>query len=370
MKDINRFKSILIASLAIVILPKAAFGFGISAKGKLMTYGQGVHESITLRALEDIQFFEGVDKKKLKFEVKNVLEGVRFNDDPEGFFMDKDVIGFVGKFLDDNGYKAKKDPTKSSHFGHYQFLHAMGSRSLTREDIKGKMDRYIYHCWRMITDENSFENFKRDYEIVTQHLKREKEYQNSNIGFPPEYISFRYTRDQLIIRESVELFPKNVLFFHAKNQTEFKNRALGSLLHVIQDSYALGHVVRVGWEEGDNSGKIRYFQNYSEQDSGKHKDFDTLPGGDLSGNNFLKIPGSQAALDRSVQVLQMIKNRCPWTRNYDEVNLNCSDSVYGLVSKDIFAFDENNIDIDISTHSHPELKIGEVLNFDWRLENR
>lgn len=319
-----------------------AFAFGIEAKGILKTYGQPIHELITEKAAFESGFLRADQAE----ELKHLIEGVRFNDDPQGYLLPgsqpnggNGVLAFALEFIGGKG--RKDDPTKAAHFGDYQFLHAMGKSSLTPEKIKEKIILYIYHCLRAATEPDSFARFVKDYDAVAAQAAN------------PDS-DFRYTRDQLIVRRASLLFPPQVLFFHATNQIEFQYRALGSILHVIQDSYAKGHVVRTGWDT-ENSGKIHYFQDYSEQDSHEHSALDNHHGR-VTINNVLEVPGSKAAFERSKQWLTMVATECPWTSAQLVNHPACTQSLFSLLNNDIFAF-ENEVGNDSrATHSHPDLK--------------
>ncbi len=109
----------------------------------------------------------------------------------------------------------------------------MGKSTASAEKIRESIVLYAAHFWLMIQDPNSFLNFAEDLRTVVLQQ------QNPVPGF-------KYSPYQMIVKNAIERFPKEVLFFHAKNQDEFKFRALGSLLHVIQDSYLRGHVIPEG----------------------------------------------------------------------------------------------------------------------------
>lgn len=313
-----------------------AFGFGIQAR----SHGQPIHETITEKAALE----SGLLRPDQKEEMKYLIEGARFNDDPEGYLIEGtkaseySLLKFGLEFKSSKKHDPK-DPTKASHFGSYQFLHAMGTADATPELIRRKIILYASRCWKIASDSNSFENFKKEYAIVSAQLKNPVE-------------GFKYSPEQILVKEAIELFPEEVLFFHAKNQMQFQYRALGSLLHIIQDSYAKGHTVRVGWET-DNAGKILYFQNYSEQDSGEHSKHDNVKKGDIVLENIVaRIPGSGAAYQRTKQILEMYKNQCPWTTVAEGSRQGCTQGVYRVFDRDIFDFAN---EVGEPTKSHPAL---------------
>lgn len=329
-------KSLRFLILTTLLCSSTSHGFGISVPGRFGVYGEPIHETISIEAVKQSGFLTDEQSHLLK----HLLEGVRFNDSPNGEFIDGTdasstlfpVIDFALKFVGINKGQAIHDPTKASHFGNYQYMHAMGWEGSDRAEIRGKIDRFIYHCWRMATEPNSYDNLVKDYEAV---VKADE--------------NFKYTSNQIILRKTIQLFPKNVVFLHANHQDELKYRAIGTILHVIQDSYAKGHTVRVGWEAGDNSGAIRYFQNYSEQDSHSHAEFDNTRHHAVG---VFEISGAQAALKRSVQFLNLLKSGCPWTRPLLDKEAVCPTSVYGFARDEVFAFDSSD---EGKTRSHPDL---------------
>lgn len=328
--------------LAATLSSSICLGFGIAADD----FGQPIHETLTMKAATDSGFILDAQSPQMK----HLVEGVRFNDDPEGYLLDGAMPAGEGgalalalEFIGFGKDRKHRDPTKASHFGNFQFLHAMGKSSESAANIKTKIILYAAHCYRMATEADSLDHFTKDYAAVTEQAKSPQ-------------LNFRYTRGQLIAKKAIELFPKEVLFFHAGNQMEFQYRALGSLLHVVQDSYAKGHTVREGWDSGDNSGNIIYFQDYSQQDSGHHEEYDEVKRGKkVSGDSVMQIPGAKIAYERSKKILEMVKNDCPWTSDELDVGSACAQSMMSLLNNDIFKFNSSSDSKEMQTRSHPEL---------------
>lgn len=332
-------------SLAMVTLTSSiSFGFGIAAKGILKTYGQPVHETMTAKAAIE----SGLLTNAQAVELKYLVEGVRFNDDPEGYLLEGamesgqgGVVPFVTEFMGRHKESKENDPTKAAHFGDFQFLHAMGRSTLSADDIKDNIMLYAAHCWKMATDADSFAKFSKDYEFLL------KQSQSAN--------PVQLNTEERALSKVIKLFPQQVLFFHAKNQAQFQFRSLGSLLHVIQDSYSKGHVVRIGWETGDNAGKIKYFQDYSQQDSNEHSHLDRHQTEKLDYNNLFQIQGVSIAFERSKQLLQMAAANCAWNNGDLDGHVACEKSVFRFLDRDVFAFDENTDLKSRATKSHLNL---------------
>ena len=155
----------VLLACALLTLPAGhSYGYALEAKGILKTYGQPIHENITRKAAVDSGLFSdeafvrrGLQNKQeiiaaQKAGIKALIEGVRFNDDPEGYLLPgteasrrlnptrfSPALGFAVEFVDLIKDRAH-DPTTASHFGEYQYLHAMAGANMTPEQIKEKID--------------------------------------------------------------------------------------------------------------------------------------------------------------------------------------------------------------------------------------
>lgn len=347
MKKYLNLSTLLIATLT--LQSNTTFAFGISAKG-IFQYGQPVHELITTKAAQESGYLTANESNQLK----QLIEGVRFNDDPESYLSRGDVLGFASEFMASRKDEQHNDPTKASHFGNYQFLHGMAKAGTPAYKVQNHMMLYAYLCWLSATNANSFENLKVLYSTVTEKTANQAPHS-------------QYSREELILKEMISIFPREVIFFNSDNQNDFQSRALGSLLHMIQDSYAKGHTVRAGWEDGSNSGAIKYFQDYQQQNS-KHHDFhDTHEYGRLDENNIFEIGGSKIALERSKQILDMVSKKCPWSSAGLTATPQCTQSVRSFLENDVFNLDTTINPEEKATHSHIELTAPRRQNVDTSL---
>lgn len=98
--------------------------------------------------------------------------------------------------------------------------------------------------------------------------------------------------------------------FRAKTAAETRARALGSLLHMIQDSYAHGHVARAG--AGPNAGTITQFLSYVDQDEKKHAHDDSWSSGTNDLERTLSIPGARDAFSASTEIVRLYKAGATW----------------------------------------------------------
>ncbi len=93
-------------------------------------------------------------------------------------------------------------------------------------------------------------------------------------------------------------------------QAALRARAAGSLLHVVQDSFASAHVERVELG-GARRGPIVGFLWYGGQDPARHAQADAFPGeGGLE--QLHTVGGALDGLDRSVAVLELLAASAGW----------------------------------------------------------
>ena len=185
----------------------------------------------------------------------------------------------------------------ASHFGDLQYLHSMGSDEQSRNEVKRKILSYMQHAWKTASGELPFEEQRK------RILKTQREFRETGKG------AHKF-KNRFAIQD---------LLYHTKDKEALRYRALGSILHLIQDSYAKGHTVRENWEiskdnervDESNSGRIRYFQDYSHQGGGHeaHADHDTNKD---NPEDFMGIPGAKMAIKRSSQMIKYFMNKCTW----------------------------------------------------------
>jgi len=103
------------------------------------------------------------------------------------------------------------------------------------------------------------------------------------------------------------------LFSTHKNGST-QQRAIGSLLHLIQDSYAESHVKRTSGNS-KNNGEIESFHLYGKQDTEKHHSKDVFQKGTESQstlNQLLAIPGARTAIIDCAVILMFFKESKDW----------------------------------------------------------
>jgi hypothetical protein len=272
--------------------------------------GQAVHETLTvlavdkaIQSLKDAGIDPGVllsafkrdkipqESAKFGFDPEyadrsfmQFIRGVVWADDPKGLLFDKDEdttdyssgymwysefsSGEKGKFAAD-----KSDLIARSHFGDLQFFHGMASRDNESPfDTKDKMLNWA--------------------------------------GFLIDVASGRLSPNTKIsaIPAIKDLFPANAnwtvkqLFVYANaSDVQARQRAVGTLFHLIQDSFAHGHVQR-----DPATDDIEEFHAYGSQDEDEHAGFDELGPGKTLGQQLDATVGARSAIKRCAEVLVMI----------------------------------------------------------------
>jgi len=95
---------------------------------------------------------------------------------------------------------------------------------------------------------------------------------------------------------------RELFCYRSGSDIQIRQRAAGALLHLIQDSYAAGHVLR---QNGGN-GNIIQFHVYGSQDSGAHKAKDKWADGETLSDRVANTTGAAMSLSRSSTILTMI----------------------------------------------------------------
>jgi hypothetical protein len=255
----------------------------LSDKG-LPHFTEPVHEEITNRIFDCQGDQDVCGDPNVGFASPYILAGVRWNDDPpfrlegdEGrgttckvtetirfttqpacwaeLFRDVKKKAEAGKMLD---AASRTSLLGRSHFGDLQFLHAMASRDgELAADTKRRVMMWAQFAWGIATGKYSLATRLKDTQIegMQQHFGRTE-----------------WTVQDLLTLGNPPLRPR------------VKEVAFGSLLHMVQDSFAKAHVDRAepihgrmcdGALRHSAPGIIRSFHAYNNQDSDKHGEYDS-----------------------------------------------------------------------------------------------
>ncbi len=181
------------------------------------------------------------------------------------------------------GIGIEHDLLYRSHYGDLQFLHAMASkREETAQETKRKMmlwAEFVYKIGVGAIDTTATLVSLRELPGINEIFVRP--------GFTVHYLLARET----------------------DRKADIKKVAIGSLLHVIQDSYSDAHTERINGcnSLAHNKGEIVSFRVYGLQNPDEHKEADIRPtwleSGDLSDNNPVSV---------SAIILQFWLNNADW----------------------------------------------------------
>ncbi|WP_448549676.1 S8 family serine peptidase [Thalassotalea fusca] len=233
-------------------------------------YGSDVHENLTKKSLELSNVLITKSKKNKKKAIRAYIRGAFWNDDPTVLlWSDKnskkaDTWG-IKWYLD--FLKAKKQAKNKhfhkngdnllarSHFGDLQFIHSMAAKD--GEPASATLEKMM--LWAEFT-----------YKVGTGRIHRETRLKDVEI----EGIRKLFDKD-------ASVYERDIITLFQSERT--KATALGSLMHMIQDSYFDGHVEREDkkyWENGVEKfgkGRVIEFHSYTNQNTKLHAKADELP---------------------------------------------------------------------------------------------
>lgn len=304
-----------------------------------------VHENIAIAAFtrSNVGFPFDTTYNRLSLEQWEYIRGIIWNDDPSCLLFKKSTdnnhrFGIGADFFWEFTTGSPNCMTQRSHFHDLQFLHAMGSRegelpNDTRKNILDWMGvMYRLACGNQGVQEN---------DPLKAHLPG---LFNGSTN-PPEWFSLR----DLILATTP-----------GYRDTRIPFRALGICLHIIQDSYAKGHVQRQllnpkDLEGRDSNGYLYFrpttwgqwgpilsFHTYKNQNTTRHGFYDGLEGANMPDprnlDSFNRLSGARDAIEASINFINAYAEKQPW----DKV---CQSLVEG-----VFALDDNarpcNTDVD------------------------
>jgi hypothetical protein len=281
----------------------------------LHKFSDPVHETLTQRIFGCDGDWDDCTDPDLEYAGPYVIAGLRWNDDP--VFMltageaaslpckTKDTVSFVtqtrcwvGLFRDAEKKAAAnpaffKNPNNGSylarsHFGDLQFLHAMASEDgELASDTKARILMWAQFTWGVIEGKYRLDTPLRDIPID---------------GWKSHF-SNGHTVQDLFTLGRPWLRP------------HVKVMALGSLMHLIQDSFASGHVDRDEPVYGQTCldgtqpmfGRVHEFHSYTKQDHAKHKESDN--NGSARKHVQLNDPD---VIDAGKRVRQLFDKQAAW----------------------------------------------------------
>lgn len=268
----------------------AGLEFGIEGPWDI---GDPVHETLTRKALELAGLRDESDFEPIR--------GVFWNDDPLAQLFDRNRkrsddfstgIGWARDFKSAERRAAAGESfgvsatlLERSHFGDLQFLHAMAAKDgVPAATTRAEALRWCEFTYRVAVG---------DVPVSTPLSAVPIE------GFPA-----------LFPRQAAETVA-GLFQCHAR-VADAKKRALGSLLHVLQDSLAAGHVEREPGAAAGRRGKIVCFYSYAKQDHGKHAADDEWRGGETDDEKIDRVTGGRDAVEHGAALIRLVVSEAPW----------------------------------------------------------
>ncbi|KAJ4258025.1 hypothetical protein NW762_008163 [Fusarium torreyae] len=314
-----------------------------------------VHENIVLAGFlnSDMTFPRGTVYNNINDKEWEFFRGVVWNDDPscllfEDLAEDNRLFGLGVEWLNAFKFGDEKCMTKRSHMGNLQFFHGMGSKmgeepQKTRKNILTWMEvMYKLACGDQgISEKDSLSTALPGYFGKETVPSKSDTLRDLLLATTPKY-----------------------------NKADIQKRAFGVCLHMISDSYALGHTQRrlknpSDMIERDTAGYIRFrpdtygdwgsiicFHTYNDQDGDRHAHYDDKDGErdptprDVT--TFNETVGARNAIDSCTKLINLFVKKTRW-----------DEGVKQLLEDDIFVLDR---DAKPSDHFTDESVVSYVYN--------
>jgi len=255
--------------------------------------GEG-HETITRQALR----LAALDGDGAEY-----VRGALFNDNPTEHPLDEAsmrVFALAIEAAANGRVFGPEDPLPlRSHLGDLQFLHAMAARD--GEEAAATLEGVLR--WAAFA-----------YGVAAGEIGPATPL--GEVPVPGFAALFPEQRDDTVA----------ALFNVRDGDGDVRQRAAGSLLHVIQDSHSPGHTQREDLG-GGRWGRVVSFHAYVHQDPGLHGRDDRTPEGDTPRERLARLPGGEAAVERSAELLRLLQAGTPWS----EVERHLRTEVFALV---------------------------------------
>lgn len=270
------------------VLDSNSLVYEVNSDNPLENISRPKHEQ---HALNIINKLEIPPNTKLDF-IEDVIAGVRWNDDPLGM-AEHHKADFAVYFTNScTAWQSKRvspywDTLYRTHCGDMQFLHAMASKpDELAEQTHEKMLMWLEFTYKVATGEIGYKTTFSEIptklttdsgEIFSRLMTPDSEFRKD--WTPRRLFTYRYDRKISIWNFFTGwITGKDITYLEDKGQYDCKNStnecvqnvALGSLIHLLQDSYSRSHVKR------DCDGNIEQFGLYTAQNHSKHKTADDV----------------------------------------------------------------------------------------------
>lgn len=239
--------------------------------------------------------------RRLPPSMHQFIRGVMWADDPKGYLLDQQhnlnpSLGLMWlEEFDEDEAQDREALIARSHFGDLQFLHGMATHGRQNPaETKASMLR-----WARFLIEIASGRLDPDKKVSEHPLSAE------------------------LFDAFADLTLKQLFGFKRGSDMAVRRRALGTLFHLIQDSYAKGHTER------NEAGAIVEFHSYGEQAGDLHEHYDEwAPGATLS-ERFRNTHGVVSAWSMSALVAKAIDQRTP------------TDDIVQWLDTDVFTLADN-----------------------------
>jgi hypothetical protein len=239
--------------------------------------GSAVHENLLLESINRVNLKLLPSENRINL-ANSVVAGVRWNDDPLSL-LHKHKKDFLVHFLDsarrsrEGRIDVKWDLFYRSHSGDMQFLHSMASSAKeTAKETCRYISTWLEFCYKVATGEIPYDYRFRS---IQHHMSERGAEIFKKVMISPSGSRGKWTSKLMFGMECDRDFSffRNGRFtelkykYHELSRDDVMNYALGSAVHIIQDSYCRSHTKR----ESDEVVQFGYFRA---QATGRHGEAD------------------------------------------------------------------------------------------------
>lgn len=321
---------------------------GFKVGGSIDISKNPIHETMAIASFIKSKLFgsfpPGTTYNNLNLKQWEYFRGIVWNDDPSCLLFDDSTTTNHDFGVGVEWYDAfKSGPancmTQRSHFGDLQFLHSMATQTgESPAATKKKLLAWLEVMYKLACGGQGVS--------VNDQLRS---------VLPAHFGDSTTPRGSSTLKD---------LFLATTPKYQWSNvqlRALGHCLHVIQDSYAMGHTQRQLLNRADASrdgdGYVRFdrpgtwgklgpvvaFHSYVGQNADRHGHYDSLNGGALPNpkdlNSFNGLLGARDAIDVCLTFINFYAAKTPWEAGVQQ-----------FLDGQVFALDPNaqpaNSDVD------------------------
>ena len=295
-----------------------------------------IHESIAIAAfIHSLAAFpRATTYNNLNSKQWEYFRGMIWNDDPSCLLFEESadnnrLFGLGADWWTQFRLGSPMCMTRRSHFGDLQLLHAMGAHENEMpHDTRDRVLKWMGVMYKLACGNQNVS----ELQPLRDHFP-----ESFNDSTDPSGSST--LRDLILATRPEYKYSKIPL------------RALGICMHIIEDSYAMGHVQRrllnpqdfigrdpdryINFKPGTWAqwGPIVSFHTYGSQDNKRHNFYDGLEGADLPNpkdlGSFNRLHGARDAIDACILLINAFARKQPW------------EEVQRELQKKVFAIDPN-----------------------------